>query len=248
MQIKESFKPKANKPPDTFFNSIRFYLRLVLDLQTASIYRDLKSFLKNTKGNFLDLGCGDSPYRFLLNKKTNIYHGVDIHESLNFDYARTDIVHFDGQKIPFEENFFDNLICTEVLEHVLEYQPLVNEVYRVLKPGGNALFTIPWSARFHYVPNDYFRYTPSALKYIFAEFTEVKITNRGTDITTISSKLIVVYFRNLFTSNSWKYIFFPFWLLFSPLIIILTAIGQISLTWKIGSNLDPLGYTVILKK
>jgi ubiquinone/menaquinone biosynthesis C-methylase UbiE len=248
MEIKETFKPKTNKPPDTFFNKIRFYLRLLLDLQTISIYRDLKTYLKKSEGNLLDLGCGDSPYRFLVNEQTTKYHGIDIHESSKFDYVRSDIFHFDGQKIPFEDKYFDIIICTEVLEHVLEYQTLTNEVYRVLKPGGSALFSIPWSARYHYVPYDFFRFTPSALEHVFKQFANVKITNRGTDITTISSKLIVVYFRNLFPSNSWKYIFFPFWLLVSPLIIILTAIGQISLTWKIGSNLDPLGYTVILKK
>ena len=246
--MKETFKPKANKPPDTFLNSIRFFLRLVLDLQTISIYRDLKDYLKNTNGNFLDLGCGDSPYRFLLNEKTNIYHGIDIIDSTEFDYSRTDILHFDGLNIPFEDNYFDNLICTEVLEHVLEFQSLVNEVYRVLKPGGSALFTIPWSARFHYIPNDYYRYTPSALKVIFSEFSEVLIRNRGTDITSVSSKLIVLYFRNLIPTITWKYIFTPIWFLLSPLVLIFAIIGQLSLFWNTGSELDPLGYTIILKK
>jgi ubiquinone/menaquinone biosynthesis C-methylase UbiE len=246
--MKETFKPKANKPPDTFLNSIRFFLRLVLDLQTISIYRDLKDYLNNTNGNFLDLGCGDSPYRFLLNEKTNIYHGIDIHESTNFDYRRSDIVHFDGLNIPFEDNYFDNLICTEVLEHVLEFQTLVNEVHRVLKPGGSALFTIPWSARFHYIPNDYYRYTPSALKVIFRVFSKVLVRSRGTDITNISSKLIVLYFRNLLPKIAWKYILLPIWLLLSPLVLIFAIIGQLSLFWNIGSELDPLGYTVILKK
>jgi ubiquinone/menaquinone biosynthesis C-methylase UbiE len=246
--MKETFKPKANKPPDTFLNSIRFFLRLVLDLQTISIYRDLKDYLKNTNGNFLDLGCGDSPYRFLLNEKTNIYHGIDIIDSTEFDYSRTDILHFDGLNIPFEDNYFDNLICTEVLEHVLEFQSLVNEVHRVLKPGGSALFTIPWSARFHYIPNDYYRYTPSALKVIFSEFSEVLIRNRGTDITSVSSKLIVLYFRNLIPTITWKYIFTPIWFLLSPLVLIFAIIGQLSLFWNTGSELDPIGYTIILKK
>jgi ubiquinone/menaquinone biosynthesis C-methylase UbiE len=246
--MKETFKPKANKPPNTFLNSIRFFLRLVLDLQTISIYRDLKDYLKNTNGNFLDLGCGDSPYRFLMNEKTNIYHGIDINDSTKFDYQRSDIVHFDGLNIPFEDNYFDNLICTEVLEHVLEFQTLVNEVHRVLKPGGSALFTIPWSARFHYIPNDYYRYTPSTLVVIFRDFSEVSIRNRGTDITSISSKLIVLYFRNLLPTITWKFIFLPIWLLLSPLILIFAIIGQLSLFWNIGSELDPLGYTIIMKK
>lgn len=248
MEIKESFKPKANKPPVTFLNFLRFYIRLTLDFQTLSVYRNLKKYLKNTTGNILDLGCGDSPYRFLINETSNRYYGVDIYESANFEYQRTDVTHFDGQNIPFNDNYFDNIICTEVLEHVQEFQVLINEVNRVLKPGGSALFTIPWSARYHYIPNDFFRYTPSALEFIFKEFSSVKITHRGTDITAISSKLMVIYFRNLLPANKWRYLFFPLFFALSPLIGINAIIGHLSLFWNLGSNLDPIGYTIVATK
>lgn len=102
------------------------------------------------------------------------------------------------------------MMCTEVLEHVEDYQTLVNEVYRVLKPGGSAIFTIPWSARYHYIPYDYFRYTPSSLQKIFSKFKDLQIIARGTDVTAISSKLVVLYFRNVFPSEVWRYIFSPF--------------------------------------
>lgn len=248
MNTKENYKPKAHTPPDSFFNTIRFYIRLVIDLQVISVYRHIKSFLGKTNGNLLDLGCGESPYRFLVNEKSNIYFGVDIADAAKFDYDRKDVTHFDGKNIPFEDNYFDNMMCTEVLEHVEDYQTLVNEVYRVLKPGGSAIFTIPWSARYHYIPYDYFRYTPSSLQKIFSKFKDLQIIARGTDVTAISSKLIVLYFRNVFPSEVWRYIYSPFWLLITPLIFLAIIFGQISLLIKFGSDLDPIGYTILIKK
>jgi len=248
MDIKENYKPKAHTPPDSFFNTIRFYIRLILDLQVISVYKHIKSFLGKTNGKLLDLGCGESPYRFLVNEKTNIYFGVDIADATKFDYDRKDITHFDGKNIPFADDYFDNMMCTEVLEHVEDYQTLVDEVYRVLKPGGSAIFTIPWSARYHYIPYDYFRYTPSSLQKIFSKFKDLQIIPRGTDVTAISSKLIVLYFRNIFPSEVWRYIFTPFWLLITPLLLLAILFGQISLLTKFGSDLDPIGYTLFIKK
>ena len=248
MNSKENFTPKAHTPPDSFFNAIRFYIRLILDLQVISVYRHIKSFLIKTNGKLLDLGCGQSPYRFLVNEKTNTYFGLDIADASRFDYDRTDITHFDGNIIPFADNYFENIMCTEVLEHVEEYQTLVDEVYRVLKPGGSAIFTIPWSARYHYIPYDYFRYTPSSLQKIFSKFKDLRIIPRGTDVTAISSKLIVFYFRNVFQNEIWRYLFTPLWLLISPLIILAVLFGQISLLTKFGSDLDPIGYTIFIKK
>ncbi|MFH1004270.1 MAG: class I SAM-dependent methyltransferase [Bacteroidota bacterium] len=248
MNTEENFKPKAHIPPNNFFNSIRFYIRLILDFQVVSVYRHLKIFLRKANGNLLDLGCGESPYRFLMNEKYIKYYGVDISEADKFDYQRTDITHFDGKKIPFDNDYFHYIICTEVLEHVKDYQTLVDEVYRVLKPNGKALFTIPWSARYHYIPYDYFRYTPSTLQKIFMKYKETEIIPRGTDVTSISSKLIILFFRNIFPTKIWRYAFFPFWFIITPLIFFAIIFGHISLLTKFGNDLDPIGYTILIKK
>jgi ubiquinone/menaquinone biosynthesis C-methylase UbiE len=245
----ETYKPKAHTPPVGFINTIRFSIRLVLDLQVISVYRYVKSFLKNIKGNLLDLGCGESPYRFLVNETTTTYFGVDIADADKFDYTRSDITHFDGKKIPFSDGHFDAILCTEVVEHVFEYQTLIDDAYRVLKPGGTAMFTIPWSARYHYIPYDYFRYTPSTIKEMFKHFTSVRIEPRGTDVTAIASKLIVLYFRNVFPQQKWRYLFSPIWLIaMMPFVILAILFGQLSLLTKFGSDLDPIGYTIIAKK
>ncbi|MFT3910215.1 MAG: class I SAM-dependent methyltransferase [Ferruginibacter sp.] len=243
----EKFQPISNTPPVGFVGKIKFYGRMLLDLQILTIYKDIKKVLPSFSGNILDIGCGQSPYKFLLNKETK-YHGIDIIEATEFGYNNKDITAFDGKNIPFPDNTFDGIICTEVLEHVQEYQYLVDEIYRTTKKGAAIIVTIPWSARYHYIPYDYFRYTPSSLKTIFAKFSEVNIKPRGTDFAVISSKIIVLFFRNFFPVEKWRYIFLPFFLVLSPLLLVAVLIAHIALLLGIGSTEDPLGYTILIKK
>ena len=218
--MSDKFKPISNTRDNSVLGQLKFYGRMLLDLQILSIYRDVKKDLPQYSGKVLDIGCGQSPYRFLLNEMQTNYFGIDIVDAEKFDYDNSDITPFNGKDIPFEANTFDAILCTEVLEHVEHYQTLVNEMYRVMKPGAVGIVTIPWSARYHYIPWDYFRYTPSALKSIFTSFSEAKITHRGTDVSVIGNKLIVLFFRNLFPSAVWKWLFIPLWVLLLPILAI----------------------------
>ncbi|MEO8770341.1 MAG: methyltransferase domain-containing protein [Ferruginibacter sp.] len=244
----EKFQPISNTPPIGFTGKIKFYGRMLLDLQILTIYKDVKIKLPLYSGNILDIGCGQSPYKFLLNKEQTHYHGIDIIEAGAFGYNNAEVTSFDGKNIPFPDNTFDGVICTEVLEHVQEFQYLVDEIYRTSKKGADIIVTVPWSARYHYIPYDYFRYTPSSLKTMFDKFSEVIIKPRGTDIAVISSKIIVLFFRNFFPVEKWKYIFLPFFLALSPILMIAVLIAHFAIWFNIGSNEDPLGYTILIKK
>jgi len=243
----EKFKPISNTPPDSVIGKIKFFGRTILDLQLLTIYRDLKKQLPTYQGNILDVGCGQSPYRFLLAKETS-YFGIDIVDAEKFDYRNPLITPFNGEDIPFEDGKFDAFLCTEVLEHVEKYQKLTDEIFRVLKKGGAGIVTIPWSARYHYIPWDYFRYTPSSLRTIFSKFSSVVIKARGTDIAVIGSKIIVLFFRNLLPSKLWKWFLVPIWIILTPLLLLAIIISHISLFFNLGSTDDPLGYTIIIKK
>ena len=49
----------------------------------------------------------------------------------------------DGARLPFRDGSFDGLVCSEVLEHVHDDASVVQEIARVLKPGGVAALTVP---------------------------------------------------------------------------------------------------------
>jgi len=244
----ESFRPVSNTPPTTLGGKAKFYGRMFVDLQIWTVYRDLRRLLPHFKGDVLDVGCGQSPYRSLLDPAATRYVGIDISDADRFDYANDDIVPFDGEHIPFPDDHFDAIFCTEVLEHVANYQGLVDEIYRVLKNDGQAVFTVPWSARYHYVPYDFFRYTPSSLRTMFARFRSAEITPRGTDISTIASKLVVLWFRNLVPSQRWRLVLVPLWLLASPILALALVIAYVCTLASIGSTDDPLGYTIVVTK
>ena len=244
----EGFQPISNTPPTTFLGKIKFYGRMLLDLQILTIYKDVKKYLPGYQGNVLDIGCGQSPYKFLLNKDKTKYYGIDIVDADSFGYNNPEITSFDGKNIPFNNEMFDAVICTEVLEHVQEFQYLIDEIYRTTKKGAEAIVTIPWSARYHYIPYDFFRYTPSSLKTMFSKFAEVKITPRGSDFSVVGSKVIVIFFRGFFPPRKWKYIFLPFYLVGLPILILSIIIAHLAILFKMGSIDDPLGYTIVLKK
>jgi ubiquinone/menaquinone biosynthesis C-methylase UbiE len=253
----EDFQPFAHKSPKGLWNKLILLVRLIIDFQFQTTYLFLKKQLRFVKGKVIDVGCGNSPFKHLLDDKETNYTGIDYNNSGSFNYNRSDIVYFDGQKFPFGDNSFDFLLCTEVLEHIPEPNLFIEETYRILGKGGKAIFTIPWSARYHYIPFDYYRFTPSALAILFSKFKKVGIKSRGTEITVIANKLIVLFSRillNIFT-NFKKITFLLqlmvgliFLILLFPIVLFFILLGHLSLWFAIGSADDCLGYTVILEK
>jgi SAM-dependent methyltransferase len=252
--MKENFRPVSHNAPDTFFHILKFYGRLLLDFQTLTIFKHLKPRLSSFKGKVLDVGCGNSPFKFLFNSNETQYQGIDIANADSFDYKNPDIIVFDGENIPFPDSSFENLISTEVIEHIANPEKLISEMHRVLVKGGNCIVTLPWSARVHFAPYDFCRYTPYKLSQLFSGFNSINIIPRGTDINSSVSKMIVIFFGNLLT---WEFdlksiLLLPFkvflLLFFIPIITFAVIFSHFSLLFNMGSDNDPLGYTIILKK
>jgi SAM-dependent methyltransferase len=109
------------------------------------------------KACVLDVGCGDRIYEeFIICKK---YIGIDVKESGRDLNNKNPNIYFNGLDIPFKDNFFDFIICTEVLEHAIDPEYLCAEMRRVLKPSGLLLITVPSMWGEHEVPFDFRRYT-----------------------------------------------------------------------------------------
>lgn len=127
----------------------------------------------------LDVGCGEKPYQKLFNALS--YTGIDVKGGGHNDkYKQVDLF-FDGINIPFPDNSFDVVICTEVFEHVTDPEKLLKEISRVLNTGGQIYFTIPFTWNEHSIPYDFRRYTRYGLQKIFKEsgLTVTKLEGTG---------------------------------------------------------------------
>jgi len=96
--------------------------------------------------------------------------------------AEPDVI-ADGTDMPFEDKTFDAALCTEVLEHVRDYQKLVSEIRRVLKDGGICVLSTRFLFKIHDKPEDYFRFTEESLKFIFRDFRDIEIKPMGNAFT-----------------------------------------------------------------
>jgi SAM-dependent methyltransferase len=135
----------------------------------------LRLFSNRLKGNLYDLGCGDMPFKSWFLNYAEKYTGVDWGNSLHD--LKADILADLNKPLPIKSDVADTVICLSVMEHLCEPQLFLNEVHRILKPGGSFILQVPFMWKVHEPPYDYYRYTRFGLQYIFekAGFTEISI-------------------------------------------------------------------------
>jgi SAM-dependent methyltransferase len=71
--------------------------------------------------------------------------------------------------VAVEASVADTVVCLSVLEHLSEPQTLLNEAYRIMKPGATMILQVPWQWKLHEEPYDFFRYTPYGLRHLFGK-------------------------------------------------------------------------------
>ncbi len=156
------------------------------------------------KERILDLGCGSKPYKHLfVNAKE--YIGIDI-ENPSHDHSKEDVdMYYDGKNIPFNNQYFDGIFCSEVLEHVFNPDEIFKEMRRVLKDNGNLLITTPFSWDEHEAPNDYGRYTSFGIKYLLEKNGfEINYFQKTGHFTEVLSQFVILYLRHvLYTKNKY---------------------------------------------
>lgn len=135
------------------------------------------------EGIVLDVGCGDMPYKALIleaNSAVTEYIGLDLESGPITRNAAPDLT-WDGQSIPLLENSVECAVATEVFEHCEDPGMVMREIYRVLKPSGTLIFTVPFLWPLHEVPYDHYRFTPFALERLLkaAGFTEIELMKLG---------------------------------------------------------------------
>ena len=185
-----------------------------------SLYKTIKKHTHKLNGIMLDFGCGSKPYQSLF-YNVEKYIGLDI-ENEGHTHKNEDIdVFYDGKKIPFENEYFDSLFASEVLEHVFDIDKSLIEINRVLKKDGLALFTLPFAWNEHETPNDFGRYTSFGIKHILEKhnFKIIEFNKTG-HFAAVIAQYQILYIYELFAPKS-KYLKIVFNLIFiSPVTIL----------------------------
>lgn len=110
----------------------------------------------------------DSKNLFKESKK----YTLDIDKNSNADFV-ADICKNNSKKI--KSNYFDFIICTEVLEHTLNPFNAIKEIHRILKNNGIVLITTPFDFRIHGPLPDCWRFTEHGIKSLLHNFEIISL-------------------------------------------------------------------------
>jgi SAM-dependent methyltransferase len=237
-------------------------LRRFADLQFGSIWRDLAALLPKVEGTMADVGCGAQPFRDLLRPEVR-YIAVDIDDpEKQFGYGSSvggvpghglpDTRYFRGSVLPLADGEADSVLCTETLEHVLDTASFLSELNRALAPGGRLILTVPFAARWHFVPLDYWRYTPSGLEQLLttAGFCEVRVYARGGALAVAGYKvlgLVMLLLAGHGHHGAAPVLSRLAGVCLLPLAALAALAGNLGLKFP-GTAEDTLGYTVLARK
>jgi len=133
-------------------------LRTYLFIPRKILRDTIREFGGELAGSMLDVGCGVQQYRRFV--ECGQYCGIE------WSLAKRPPVVADVTRIPFRDGAFDSALCTEVLEHLPDPGSCLDEIHRVVKPGGVVLFTVPMTMYTHCEPHDFYRYTQYGLRYL----------------------------------------------------------------------------------
>ena len=125
-----------------------------MSLQTI----DFKRLGLKPNESILDLGCGEGRHAIsaymsenldavgvdlsIADLKTTLERFTEFVEPENQDKSLVISV-ADAMRLPFADEHFDKVICSEVLEHIPDYRSVIKEISRVLKTGGIAAISVP---------------------------------------------------------------------------------------------------------
>lgn len=128
---------------DIYYTEAPLPIRLIEQCRIREILRMLQPGNSDT---ILEVGCGTG------NVLKQVVRGTRIGLDISFRLVRvarekcstgTSFVSADAETLPFRAGSVDKVLCTEVLEHVLRPEAVLQEILRVLRPGGIAIVSVP---------------------------------------------------------------------------------------------------------
>lgn len=199
-----------------------------------------QSIVQYAKGKLIDVGCGEMPLKKTAMGVVEQYDTFDIEE-------RVKGVSFVGSILDMnmiKNGSYDTVLCFSVLEHIRDPFRALDELARILKPGGVLIMTVPHLFRLHEEPHDYFRFTHYALQFMLKErnFDIIQLDRCGTLLSFLAHQWSTVFVCLFWRIPLLKQIIFFLnkWLFVIPLATLDRILSP-------KSKL-PLGYLVIARK
>ncbi len=157
----------------------------------AEIERSVVAFAASLPNGarVLDAGAGEANYRDRFQAQR--YCGLDLGVGDGtWDYSKLDVLG-DLSLLPFRDGAFEATLNVVTLEHVREPARVLEELGRVLAPGGRILLIAPHEWEEHQQPHDYFRYTRYGLRYLLerAGFQDIRVEPVGGFFRLLSRRL-----------------------------------------------------------
>lgn len=148
-----------NKEIVTFFDKLSVDRDAKLEENPILYYEQkmrqiaILELLKPQKGDrILDVGCGNLRDGRLLAKGGCKVWGIDISTGMLMEGKKIaqkegldniTILRASATHLPFPNDYFNKIVCSEVIEHIPEYQLCITEMVRCLKRGGTVVITTP---------------------------------------------------------------------------------------------------------
>lgn len=126
------------------FRSPEDYRKMQSYIAEKSIGELKAKGLKFSLASVLELGAGRGGYSVVLNRESRCFLASDVKkdpwvEQLNIPFTFVDV----SKRFPFESKTFDVIYCSSLIEHVSNPDNLLQESWRVLKPGGILYLSFP---------------------------------------------------------------------------------------------------------
>jgi SAM-dependent methyltransferase len=133
----------------------------------------IKTVCPTVTGSVLEVGARENStgFRgyFASNEKPMVteYVGTDIEPGTDVDV----VCDLTAPENPLPKNHFDLVICCSVMEHVPNPWVMAEKISELVKPGGKLYIAVPWVWKYHGYPKDYYRFTHTAIEYLYPNFT-----------------------------------------------------------------------------
>ena len=161
----------------------------------------LELFLEKhkTEEQILDLGSSRGPYKSLFPNATTVDIDASVHPDIVADAHDLHMI---------KDASFDVVLSTEMLEHLHNPFKGIEEIARVLKPGGKLILTTRFIFPLHETPHDYFRFTKYGLrKLLEPHFDHLHIEEEASTIETLAVLLQRIGFQSETLGFKWTKIF-----------------------------------------